>query len=63
MTKKEYIEGVDFYLQNGLVVLTEKFHIDRGFCCGKSCFNCPYEYQIKGYTILKNNSKQNEENI
>ncbi|PWT73556.1 MAG: hypothetical protein C5B59_13190 [Bacteroidetes bacterium] len=44
--KQELIEGIDFYYhENGLMVLTEKYHLDRGYCCGNGCRHCPYEYQ------------------
>ncbi len=36
------IEGTDFYLENGLMVLTAKFLRDRGYCCKSGCRNCPY---------------------
>jgi hypothetical protein len=26
----------------GLFVLTAKFHLDRGTCCGNGCRHCPY---------------------
>jgi hypothetical protein len=45
MKKKELIENVDFYYENGLMVLTEKFHLDKGFCCGNGCRHCPYNYE------------------
>ena len=39
-------EGVDFYYnEQGFVVLTEKYHLDKGFCCGNGCKHCPYEYE------------------
>lgn len=39
------IENEDFYFNNeGLMVLTEKFHLKKGFCCGNGCLHCPYEY-------------------
>jgi len=39
-------EGIDYYLnEQGLMVLTEKFHRDRGYCCGNGCRHCPYEYK------------------
>ena len=34
------MEEVKYYLDNGMVVFTEKFLLDRGFCCknnGKCC--------------------------
>jgi hypothetical protein len=43
---QELIEGIDYYLnENGLVVLTEKYHRDRGYCCGNGCLHCPYNYE------------------
>jgi hypothetical protein len=39
-------EGVDFYYnESGYVVLTEKYHLERGFCCGNGCRHCPYKYE------------------
>jgi hypothetical protein len=38
------IEGIDFYYEDGLMVLTEKFHLERGYCCGSGCRHCPYNY-------------------
>lgn len=43
--KQELIEGVDFYYnEEGFIVLTEKYHLDRGFCCGNGCKHCPFDY-------------------
>ncbi|MDX1936033.1 MAG: DUF5522 domain-containing protein [Flavihumibacter sp.] len=43
--KKQLVEGVDFYYnENGFIVLTEKYHIERGFCCGNGCKHCPFNY-------------------
>jgi len=43
---KQLIEGVDFYYdERGYMVLTEKFHLDKGFCCGNGCRHCPYDYE------------------
>ncbi len=36
------IEGVDFYFDKGLMVLTGKYLKDRGYCCGNGCRHCPY---------------------
>lgn len=38
------IEGVDFYFEKGLFVMTETYHLKRGFCCGSKCRHCPYEH-------------------
>jgi hypothetical protein len=39
-------EGIDFYYdENRLMVLTEAFHLKKGYCCGNGCRHCPYEYE------------------
>lgn len=40
--ERRLVEGVDFYFERGLMVLTEKFLLDRGYCCGNGCRHCPY---------------------
>lgn len=40
--KEKFVEGVDFYFENGLMVLTEHFLKKRGYCCGNNCRHCPY---------------------
>ncbi len=43
---KALIEGVDFYYnEEGLMVLTEKYHLERGYCCGNGCKHCPFGYE------------------
>lgn len=40
------VEGEDFYYnEEGYIVLTEKFHIKKGFCCGNGCKHCPFKYE------------------
>ncbi len=34
----------DFYMENGKFVLTERYHLRRGFCCGNGCRHCPFNY-------------------
>jgi len=36
------IEGTDFYLERGLMILTEDFLARRGYCCENGCRHCPY---------------------
>ena len=44
--KQELIEGIDFYYnEEGYIVLTEKYHLEKGFCCGNGCTHCPYNYE------------------
>ena len=43
---KELVEGIDYYInEDGWVVLTEKYHLDKGYCCGNGCKHCPYQYE------------------
>jgi hypothetical protein len=32
-----------YYVENGLYVFTEKFHLKRGYCCANGCRHCPYK--------------------
>jgi hypothetical protein len=41
-TSNELKEGVDFYLEKGLMVFTREYHLKRGYCCGSGCRHCPY---------------------
>jgi len=39
-------ENIDYYFNaDGLMVLTAKYLLDRGYCCGNGCKHCPYEYE------------------
>ena len=43
---KQLEQGIDFYFsEQGLIVLTEKYHLEKGFCCGNGCTHCPYDYE------------------
>jgi len=43
---KELTNGIHYYINNdGYVVLTEKYHLEKGFCCGHGCKHCPYNYE------------------
>ncbi len=42
----QWMEGIHYYFnEEGLVVLTEKYHLERGYCCGNGCKHCPYNYE------------------
>ena len=46
MSRPELIEGVHFYInEDGYIVLTEKYHLEKGRCCGMGCLHCPYRYE------------------
>jgi hypothetical protein len=41
-----FIEGIDFYFNEfNFMVFTEKYHLQRGFCCGNGCRHCPYSFE------------------
>lgn len=42
-TPPRLVEGIDFYFENGLMVLTAHYLKNRGYCCGNGCRHCPYE--------------------
>nr|WP_298740556.1 DUF5522 domain-containing protein [uncultured Chitinophaga sp.] len=27
------------------MVFTEKYHLERGHCCGNGCRHCPFDYE------------------
>jgi hypothetical protein len=40
------IEGEDFYYnEEGNFVFTEKYHLQKGYCCGNGCKHCPYNFE------------------
>jgi hypothetical protein len=61
--KQELIEGEDYYLnENGLLVFTEKYLLERGYCCGSGCKHCPYNYEAvpqpkRSYLLEKRKDK------
>lgn len=36
------VEGEDYYLDHGLMVLTARYHLRRGYCCEQGCRHCPF---------------------
>lgn len=43
--KSRLVEGEDFYYnEQGYIVLTAKYHLERGSCCGNGCMHCPYDH-------------------
>lgn len=54
----DLIEGIDYYMENGYRVMTEKFLVNRGWCCSNGCRHCPYwPKAIKGNTVLRKKLK------
>jgi biotin synthase-like enzyme len=44
---EKIVEGVDYYFENGLMVLTERYLKNRGYCCNNDCRHCPYSKKEK----------------
>lgn len=42
---KKLVEGIDYVVENGLLVFTAKYLLDRGYCCENGCRNCPYGFK------------------
>ena len=42
-TEDKQNNHVDFYFEDDIMVMTSKYHIDRGYCCGSGCRHCPYK--------------------
>lgn len=61
LTKKtaspELIEGRDYYLEAGLMVLTAQYLRNRGYCCGNDCRHCPYLQNEHPENQSKNSSR------
>ncbi len=35
-------KGIDYYLKDGRIILTDIYLKKRGKCCGSGCLHCPY---------------------
>jgi len=40
---EKFVEDVDYYFENGFMVLTGYYLKKRGYCCGNNCRHCPYQ--------------------
>ena len=64
--KEKIEEGDDFYYNpDGFIVLSEKYHLERGYCCGNGCLHCPFNYKNvpepkRGKLLLAKNASKNE---
>lgn len=47
MSKTEFIENIHYYLDDGKVIMTEKYLMERGKCCNNNCRHCPYSKDDK----------------
>jgi len=62
---KRLTEDDDYFFNNdGLVVFTAAYLLERGYCCGNGCVNCPYDYKMvpePKRTLLLEKRKENKE--
>ena len=42
---REPLEGIDYYMEDGLLVFKAQYLRDRGYCCTSGCRHCPYGFQ------------------
>lgn len=57
----KFIQGEDYYLEKGQIILTEQYLKKRGKCCGSGCLFCPYEpFHCKGSTKLRDRPKSED---
>ncbi len=61
-----WIEGIHYYVNDqGLVVLTRQYLLERGYCCGNGCIHCPYDYERvpepKRSALRKSRTEQGED--
>lgn len=52
-TERKLVEGLDYYFEDGLMVLTGKYLKERGYCCGNGCRHCPYSVDERQAALEK----------
>lgn len=45
--KKVKLRKEHYYMENGLLVFTEIYHLEKGYCCENNCRHCPYTDKSK----------------
>lgn len=51
-----------YYFENGKIVFTPQYHIQRGVCCGSRCRHCPFEPKHeKGNVNISNKLIEDED--
>jgi hypothetical protein len=69
MSNTLFREGIEFYYnKDGNMVLTEIYHLAKGYCCGNGCTHCPFDFDAvpepQRSRLLENRNeiKQNTQN-
>jgi len=60
------LDDDEFYFNSdGLVVFTADYLLNRGYCCGNGCKNCPFDYknvpEPKRTQLLKKRAEENNQ--
>ena len=56
-----FVENEDYYLDHGLMVLTARYHLRRGYCCDQDCRHCPYREPAKQKARVDDHENQTSE--
>jgi hypothetical protein len=63
--KQELTEDDYYFNDSGLITFTAEYLLQRGYCCGNGCLNCPYDYKAvpepRRSTLLANRAAKNDE--
>lgn len=51
-----------YYNEQGFVVFTEQYLLNRGFCCGNGCKHCPYKKETDSTIQINQQTKQHTSN-
>jgi hypothetical protein len=46
------VEGIDYYMEEGKMVLTAHFLLKRGYCCNSGCRHCPYKAEVTAQPMV-----------
>ena len=63
---KKLFDDDDAYTNNnGLIVFTAEYLLQRGYCCGNGCKNCPFNYKAvpeprKSHLLQKRNNHSSD---
>lgn len=55
-------ENEHYYFESGLMVLTVKYLLERGYCCQNGCRHCPYGFRKEDRDAVKNQKESSNSN-
>ncbi len=61
MSDFKFIQGEDYYLEKGVIIMTEEYLRKRKTCCGSGCRHCCFSPPFtKGNTVLKEKKENSD---